>query len=276
MDCGRGAPRSARGREFHPPAERGRREVPACQHPLGLGGFRRQRGRHPLVGGLRRRRIPCRHGRSGRTYRNRSGHAPCADPFRVDHRPRHHPAAPLQARHRVVPRTAHRPHRRIRFGPHRRHAGVLRQTARRRAPRAHRRAGRFVHRGRHSDGRPARTHAGNLRRGRPGLRTRGIAAHLLPPHGQDRVQGLDRLQHHAAQEDPREPAPEILRLGLGVPGRTRRLDALGTHRLPPQARRLHLRAHLLPLARQQPRRSDGQRHAAAGIRHPASARWASA
>lgn len=103
------------------------------------------------------------------------------------------------------------------FQRQRTHPGLLRHAAQRSAPGAHRLPGRLVRRGRHPHGRPARTAPVGLLGRRRGIRPDGLAADGVPAHGQNPVEGLDDLQHHARKAAPRAPAREFLRLGLGEP-----------------------------------------------------------
>ena len=153
------------------------------------------------------------------------------------------------------------------FQRQRTHPGLLRHAAQRSAPGAHRLPGRLVRRGRHPHGRPARTAPVGLLGRRRGIRPDGLAADGVPAHGQNPVERLDDLQHHAAQSRTRAPAREFLRLGLGEPACGRGFDPLGEHRLPQTPRFVHHGARLLPLAPRQPRRGDAQRRPAPRIRH---------
>ncbi len=273
----RGAARSARRREPYTALHRGRRGAAPCEHPLGPRAFRGGRRREPLAGGARRGGVPRgpdRHRGADRSRRHPRARTRGPHHLRVAcrharqqpdglRRPRARGARAHRSGVRGAKRGAGRGLRHHRPQPA---ACALCQAARR-PRRAHRRAGRLVHRGRHPHRRPARTVAGALRRLRRGLRTDGFAPRQLPPHGEDPGPGLDALQHHAVQDHAPGAARPLLRVGLGVPGRTRRPDALGVFRRPAAARSLPRRTHTLREPRRQPRGGHAQRHAAPRLRH---------
>ena len=224
MDCGRGADRSARGRQFHPPAEPRRRQAPPGQHPLGPRHVRRRRSPRAGAAAFRRGGIPCRYGAGGRTHRGRHRAARRADHLRVGSPPRQRRTPPhRRARHRTARRAAHAD-RGLRHHGHTGNAGLLRHAAQRPAARAHRLLRRLVRRRGHPHGRPAREAATRLRRRRHGLRPDLLAADRLPPHRPDRRKGVDLLQYHAAQAGARDAARTLLRLGMDEPARRGRLD----------------------------------------------------
>ena len=147
-------------------------------------------------------------------------------------------------------------------------AGLLRHAADGPASGAHRLSRRLVRRGGHPHGGPPRTAPNGLRRTprrRHGLRTDGLAADGLPPHGEDAVEGVDDLQHHAAQGGPGVPARPLLCFGLGEPALGRRLHPLGEHRLPRRSGCRDRCPHPLPLAAGEPRGGDAERHVAPGV-----------
>ena len=172
---------------------------------------------------------------------------------------------PRPASRHGAPHTAHRPHRGLRHDGHEPHAAILRGAARRPAG-AHRRSGRLLHRGRHPDGRPARTAPVRLWRRRYGFRPDGLAADGLPPHGAHAGPRLELLQHHAAAAHARGAARQLLRLGMGLQPRRGGLDALGGDRRPTATRLGDDGPRTLPRAGGCPHRGDAQRHAEPQLR----------